>query len=63
MAEFCLDRWNELNDRKDTERDVVLSDEVDLCEGCGEYRRVVVTMRRCKWMYDIKAWWRKDGRL
>ena len=41
MAEFCLDCWNELNGTCDTEDDWVLSTELDLCEGCGEYKHVV----------------------
>ena len=46
--------WNRLNDRKDTEKDVTLSKEVDLCEGCGKLCRVVVSIkpawRRLKWL-------------
>ena len=63
MAEFCLKCWNGFNDRNDTERDVILSEELDLCEGCGKYRRVVVTMRRNKWLYDLKHWWKGRGRV
>lgn len=55
MAEFCLSCWNKLNDRSDTERDVVLSDELDLCEECGKYCRTVAKMRTYKWLYDIKV--------
>ena len=54
MAEFCLQCWNRLNDRRDTEKDVTLSKEVDLCEGCGKLCRVVVSIkpawRRLKWL-------------
>lgn len=62
MAESCLKRWNELNNRNDTERDVILSDELDLCEGCGKYCRVVEAMRQNKWLYDLKKWWKGRGR-
>lgn len=53
MAEFCLDCWNRLNKEKLTERDVILSREYDLCEGCGEFRRVVEGERTFKFFYDI----------
>lgn len=42
MAELCLDCWNELNETKDSPRRYVLSWEKDLCEGCGEYERVII---------------------
>lgn len=49
MAEFCLDCFNELclpeRWRKRSEQDVTLSDEPELCEGCGEYKLVVVLDR------------------
>lgn len=56
MAEFCLECFNEyvLPDgyRKRKEKDVTLSKELELCEGCGELKHVVV--------YDRpKAIWRR----
>ena len=53
MAEFCLDCWNKMNGTKDTERDWILSDELDLCEGCGAWKAVIVTQRRHKLFYDL----------
>lgn len=53
MAEFCLDCWNKLNGGDLTERDVVLSREYDLCEGCGELCRVVEGERTFKLLYDL----------
>ncbi|MGN1008494.1 MAG: hypothetical protein ACI4PV_06070 [Butyricicoccus sp.] len=54
MAEFCLECWNMLNDTKYTERELVLSHFPDLCEGCGQYKKVVVRERRLKFLYDIR---------
>ena len=54
MAEFCLDCWNMVNNTKYTERDWVLSRGLELCEGCGEYKQVIVRERRLKFLYDIK---------
>ena len=45
MAEFCLDCWNKLNEMNDSKRRYVLSWEKDLCEGCGEYKRVIIKER------------------
>lgn len=53
MAEFCLECWNRMNETRDTERDWVLSEELDLCEGCGQWKRVVVTVRKHKLLYDL----------
>lgn len=54
MAEFCMDCWNKMNETEDSPRRYVLSWELDLCEGCGEYKRVVVVER---------LWWRVQKRL
>lgn len=54
MAEFCLDCWNKMNHTHETERDWILSDELDLCEGCGEFRRVIVYERTFKLLYDLR---------
>lgn len=54
MAEFCLDCWNKLNGFHKTERDYILSEEYDLCEGCGEPRRAIEEERRIKWLYDLR---------
>ena len=53
MAEFCLDCWNQINHRRDTERNWVLSKEPDLCEGCGQWRRVIVAPRIHRLLYDL----------
>lgn len=45
MAEICLDCWNKMNETNDSPCRYVLSREKDLCEGCGEYKRVIVVER------------------
>ena len=45
MAEFCLECWNRINETKDTEDKYIISDDLDLCEGCGELKHVVVAER------------------
>ena len=47
MAEFCKDCFLEINPLKENET-VVLSapDDLDFCEGCGQWKRVVVRIRR-----------------
>ena len=45
MAEFCLECWNKLNETNDSPWRYVLSWEKDLCEGCAEYKRVIVVER------------------
>lgn len=50
MAEFCLDCLNRLEKKQYTEKDIVLSEELDLCEGCGKWKRVVIRFR-------FKWWW------
>ena len=47
MAEFCLERWNILNRTDDPEEAYVMSWDLELCEGCGEWKRGIVAKRRC----------------
>ena len=47
MAEFCFECLNEMLDYEEKKEDYVLSRQLDLCEGCGEMKRVVVRHRRC----------------
>lgn len=45
MAEFCLDCWNRLMNTNDPPEKFVISKELDLCEGCGQWRHVIVRVR------------------
>lgn len=53
MAEFCLDCWNKITHSNDTQRDFILSRKLDLCEGCGQWKHVIITERKCKFLYDL----------
>lgn len=46
MAEFCLDCWNKINGTNDPKSRYILSDELDLCEECGQWTHVIVTVRK-----------------
>ena len=46
MAEFCLECWNKLNGTKNSKWKYVLSWDRKLCEGCGQWKRVIVCERR-----------------
>lgn len=45
MAEFCLECWNKMNGTRHSKRKYVLSKDLDLCEGCGEFKHVVIMER------------------
>lgn len=45
MAEFCLDCWGKISGEEATESQYVLSEELELCEGCGEWKHVIVSER------------------
>ena len=44
MAEFCADCFNKMNQTDYPPEDFGLSKRLDLCEGCGEMKRVVITI-------------------
>ncbi|MCI8971945.1 MAG: hypothetical protein HFF99_10845 [Oscillibacter sp.] len=54
MAEFCLTCWNRMNRTPGTERDYILSNGRELCEGCGRFCRVVEGERTFKFLYDLR---------
>lgn len=60
MAEFCLECLRELDGEDYTERDFIISKDLDFCEGCGRMRYVVVVARRNVLWYDfqqmVKEW-------
>lgn len=46
MAEFCLKCLNKMDGTKLTEADVIIDhDELDICEGCGQWQPCVVRYR------------------
>lgn len=51
MAEMCLDCLNRYSGTSYTKADVELGSK-DYCEGCGEWKRVVVTICRPGWNKD-----------
>lgn len=53
MAEFCLDCWNKIMGSNDSSRKYILSEDLDLCEECGEMKPVIV---RIKWRYETVEW-------
>lgn len=55
MAEFCLECWNRINETNDGEERYVISKELDLCEGCGEWKRVIICERRYYNGYTLGA--------
>lgn len=45
MAEFCLDCWNRINGTNDPPDQYVISKDLELCEGCGMWKHVIITER------------------
>ena len=45
MAEFCIDCWNQINKTNDSKWRYALPWEKDLCEECGQYKRVIIAER------------------
>ncbi len=46
MATFCLDCLNRMNQTNDSEKMYVISKHLELCEGCGKLKRVVIMKRQ-----------------
>lgn len=62
MAEFCLECWNKLNSSNFTEKEYVISREPDLCEECGQWKPVIVRVRRFPALYVLGSFLRSKFR-
>ena len=56
MAEFCLECWNKINEDCDDKRKYILSKDLELCDGCGEWKNVIVAMRKGYYWHKIKRY-------
>lgn len=54
MAEFCLECWNRINETQDSPKKYIISKELDLCEGCGEWKQVVIAERKYYYLHKIR---------
>jgi len=46
MAEFCLECWNKIMETNDSPKKFIISKDMDLCEECGEWKKVIVRVKR-----------------
>ncbi len=53
MAEFCVDCWNKIMESNEDPKTFTLSPYLDLCEGCGQYKPVIISIKR---RYFIRLW-------
>ncbi len=51
MAEFCFKCWNKMHHNNYSRWDVKLSRGLDLCEGCGEWQRIVLEKRYINYQF------------
>ena len=49
MAEFCLKCLNRIDGTSTRPEDVVLSKDLNLCEGCGKYKHTVICKKNYQW--------------
>lgn len=55
MAEFCLDCWNELNGTNDPKSKYIISKDLDFCEGCRKWKKVIVMERKYYFIRKFKV--------
>ena len=58
MAEFCLDCWNKIMGNDDPPKKYILSRSLDLCEECGEWKPVIIRVKRrylaVEWFHECR---------
>ena len=58
MAEYCFECFKKVLEKNAKEREYILSGDLDLCEVCGEWKRVVVRVKNPKmymWKKKMRA--------
>ena len=63
MAEICVECWEKINKQKFRKNLYVLSKDLDLCECCGQWNRVIISTRKNYCLRFIKRLFKKDGRI
>lgn len=60
MAEYCVNCWNKLNRCNVPAHRFILSNELELCEGCGQWTNVIVIERKFLYIHKLRtAFFRK----
>ena len=54
MAEFCLDCWNKINETDDNEKRYIISKDFGLCEGCGNWKPVIIMERKAYYIHKSR---------
>lgn len=54
MAEFCFDCWKKLFDENAQKEKYIISKYDDLCEGCGEYKPVIIVEKKYYYLRILK---------
>ena len=54
MAEFCLECWNRLNETNDPSNKYIVSKDLDLCEGCREWKNVIIMERKHFYLHKFR---------
>jgi len=54
MAEFCPECFRKIHNKEDDKTKYVLSDTLNLCEGCGEYKHVIIMEQKEYYMYNLR---------
>ncbi len=63
MAEFCAECFSKVFNEKATKRKYIFSKDPDLCDRCGEWKKVVVRIRYPKlYMWKMKITARLNGK-
>ena len=55
MAEFCYKCFCDLWDIDAKEKELLMSDHEELCEGCAEHKKVVLGYKKDFYVYRIKT--------
>lgn len=54
MAEFCLECWNKINGTHDPESKYIISEDLELCEECRQWKHVIVVERKSYYLHKFR---------
>ena len=53
MAEFCLECQNKAEGRNKSAAKYILSEDLQICEGCGEWKNVIVAEKQHSYLFFL----------
>ncbi len=59
MAEFCMECLNKISETNFKEKDFILSEELEFCEECYEFKHIVIVSKKAYYSRSLLSLFKK----